>query len=116
MYLIDNVRLKYPAAALRRALGAVAATAIGVMMGQSMQTALTRSYFSAKFLGYHFKMAAIPDDVKIGRDPLAFDPKQMRAAFDAGRALAKQPEPWLNAPPNVGDIPAWALEAIQERY
>jgi hypothetical protein len=116
LYLIDNGRLNYPPEALRRALGDVAATTIGVMMEQSMQSALTRSYFGTKFLGYHFKMVAIPDDVKIGKDPLAFDPKQMRAAFDAGRALAKQPEPWLSAPPNVGDIPAWALEAIQERY
>ena len=86
------------------------------MMDQSMQTALTRSYFGAQFLGYNFKMVAIPDGVNIGNDPLAFDPIQMRAAFDAGRALAMQPEPWSSVPPNVGDIPAWALEAIQERY
>jgi hypothetical protein len=37
----------------------------------------------------------------------------MRAAFDAGRALAKQPNPWSTVPPNVGDIPTWALEAIK---
>ncbi len=30
------------------------------MMDQSMQTALTRSYFGAQFLGYAFNMAAIP--------------------------------------------------------
>ncbi len=116
IYLIDNGRLKHPPEALRRALGDVAATTISVMMEQSMQTALTRSYFGAQFVGYRFQMVAIPEEVKIGRDPLAFDAKQMRAAFDAGRALAKQPEPWLSAPPNVGDIPDWALEAIQERY
>ncbi len=116
LYLIDNGRLKHPPEALRRALGDVAATTVSVMMDQSMQTALMRSYFGAHFLGYRFKMVAIPDDVKIGKDPLAFDPKQMRAAFDAGRALARQPVPWSNTPPSVGDLPAWALEAIQERY
>jgi len=116
VYLISNGRLTHPPEALRRALGPVAATTISVMMDQSMQTALTRSYFGARFLGYNFNMVAIPDDVKIGRDPLAFDPQQMRAAFDAGRALAKQPNPWSNAPPNLGDIPAWALEAIDELY
>ena len=56
-----------------------------------MQTALTRSYFGAKFLGYNFKVVSIPDSVNVGKDPLAFDPKTMRAAFDAGRTLAKQP-------------------------
>ncbi len=113
VYLIDNGRSKHPPEALRRALGEVAATTIGVMMDQSMQTALTRSYFGTKFLGYTFNMVAIPDDVEIGKDPLAFDPKQMRAAFDKGRALAMQPDSWSTAPPNVGDIPSWALEAIK---
>ena len=31
-------------------------------------TAVTRSYFGAKVLGYNFKMAAIPDDVNVGKD------------------------------------------------
>jgi hypothetical protein len=114
LYLISNGRSQHPPAALRRALGSVAATTVGVMMDQSMQTALTRSYFGAKFLGYNFKMVAIPDEVEIGNDPLAFDPKQMRAAFNSGRALAKQSEPWSSKPPNTGDIPPWAIDAIED--
>jgi len=114
VYLISNGKFQHPPAALRRALGDVAATTVGVMMDQSMQTALTRSYFGAQFLGYAFKMVAIPDGVGIGKDPLAFDPEQMRAAFDAGRALAKQPDPWLSKPPDVGDIPPWAMDAIED--
>jgi hypothetical protein len=114
VYLISNGKFQHPPAALRRALGSVAATTVGVMMDQSMQTALTRSYFGAQFLGYNFKMVAIPDGVEIGKDPLAFDPKQMRAAFDSGRALANQPEPWLSKPPDVGDIPPWAMDAIED--
>ena len=114
IYLIDNGRLNQPPQALRRAIGDVAATTVSVMMDQSMQTAMTRSYFGARVLGYNFKLVAIPYEVDIGNDPLAFDPQQMRAAFDAGRALAKQPEPWSSTPPDLGDIPSWALSAIGE--
>jgi Patatin-like phospholipase len=113
LYLIDNGRVTQPPEALRRALGAIAATTVSVMMEQSMQTALTRSYFGAKVLGYSFKTVGIPDDVNIGNDVLAFDPTQMRAAFDAGRALAMQPDPWKSTPPSSGDIPSWAFEAIK---
>jgi hypothetical protein len=113
IYLVDNGRMQSPPEALRRALGDVAATAISVMMDQSMLTAMTRSYFGAKVLGYNFKMVAIPDSVNIGKDPLAFDPKQMRAAFDAGRAMAKKPDHWVRVPPSTGDIPSWALEQIK---
>jgi hypothetical protein len=113
VYLVDNGRLHSPPEALRRALGNVAATTVSVMMDQSMLTAMTRSYFGARFLGYNFKLAAIPNDVNIGNDPLAFDPKQMKAAFDAGRAMASKPDHWMTVPPNTGDIPSWAFEQIR---
>ena len=113
IYLVNNGRLHNPPEALRRALGDVAATTVSVMMDQSMLTAMTRSYFGAKILGYNFKMVAIPDNINIGKDPLAFDPKQMRAAFDAGRAIAKNPNHWLSVPPNTGDLPSWAFDYIK---
>ena len=113
LYLINNGVQQSPPAALRRALGDVAATTVSVMMDQSMLTALTRSYFGAKFLGYNFRMASIPDNVNVGNDPLAFDPKIMRAAFDAGRALGKAPDPWTTVPPSGGDVPSWALDQIR---
>jgi predicted acylesterase/phospholipase RssA len=112
LYLIDNGKVTQPPQALIRALGPVAATTISVMMEQSMQTALTRSYFGSRLLGYSFNMVGIPDDVNIGKDPLAFDPVQMRAAFDAGRALGAQENPWRSTPPNSGDIPAWAFREM----
>jgi predicted acylesterase/phospholipase RssA len=113
VYLVDNGMLHSSPEALRRAIGPLAATTISVMMDQSMLTAMSRSYFGAKLLGYNFKLAAIPDNVDVGDDPLAFDPKQMRAAFDAGRALGKQPDHWMTVPPNLGDIPNWAFEQLK---
>jgi predicted acylesterase/phospholipase RssA len=112
LYLIDNGKVTQPPQALIRALGPVAATTISVMMQQSMQTALTRSYFGARLLGYSFNMVGIPDAVNVGNDPLAFDPAQMRAAFDAGRTLGAQDNPWQGTPNNSGDIPAWALKEM----
>ncbi len=112
LYLIDNGKVTQPPQALIRALGPVAATTISVMMEQSMQTALTRSYFGTRMLGYSFNMIGIPDNVNVGNDPLAFDPVQMRAAFDAGRTLGAQDNPWQSTPPSSGDIPAWALKEM----
>ena len=64
-------------------------------------------------VSYNFNRVAIPDKLEISNDPLAFDPKQMRAAFDAGRALAKREQPWSTEPDNVGDLPPWAFDAIK---
>ena len=112
LYLIDNGRVTEPPEALVLSLGRIAAETISVMMEQSMQTALTRSYFGTKVLGYAFKMVGIPGEVNIGNDVLAFDPTQMRAAFDAGRTLAMQPDPWKSTPPNAGDLPPWAFKEL----
>lgn len=113
LYLIDNGKVTQPPAALVRALGHIAASAIGVMMEQSMQTALARSFFGTKLLGYNYNMVGIPEDVEIGIDVLAFDPVEMRAAFDAGYAMAMESDPWTHQPPNAGDIPPWALKGLQ---
>ena len=113
-YIIDNGRLENPPEALRKTLGDIAATTISVMINTSMQAALTRSYFGVRSYGYDFNLAAIPKDVTIGKDPLAFDPKQMRAAFDAGRALAKQPDPWSHAAPKMPDLGDWTVALLRE--
>jgi predicted acylesterase/phospholipase RssA len=112
LYLIDNGKVTLPPQALIRALGPVAATTISVMMEQSMQTALTRSYFGAKLIGYTFNMVGIPDAVNVGNDPLAFDPVQMKSAFDAGRALGVQQNPWQSKPGESGDLPAWVYKEM----
>ena len=112
LYLINNGKVTEPPEALIRALGKIAATTISVMMEQSMQTALTRSYFGTRLLGYAFNTVEIPDNVRVGNDPLAFDPTQMRVAFDAGRALGAQGNPWRSTPTNSGDIPSWVFKEM----
>ncbi|MEO0649465.1 MAG: patatin-like phospholipase family protein [Planctomycetota bacterium] len=113
LYLIDNGKQENPPEALRRALGDVAAMTLSAMMTQSMQTALTRTYVGARALGYNFKLVSIEPHVEIGKDSLAFDPDEMRAAFDAGRALARQEDPWQPRPSRSNDLPVWADELIR---
>ena len=86
-------------------LWSLAGTTIAVMMNASMESVLIRAFLAAKYYGYNFNMTEIPAGVDVGKDPLAFDPTQMRAGFDAGRALAKQPNPWKQTPPTSATSP-----------
>ncbi|MDY0870900.1 patatin-like phospholipase family protein [Dongia rigui] len=112
LYLIDNGKITTPPQALIRALGEIAATTISVMMEQSMQTALMRSFFGTRVLGYKFNMVGIPDNVDVGNDVLAFNQTQMRAAFAAGEALGMQEKPWQATPTNSGDLPSWVFKEM----
>ena len=76
-------------------------------MNSSMEYVLLRAFVAARSHGYHFNLVEIPNDVDVGKNALAFDPKQMRTAFDAGLALGKQPDPWKHAPPNLGGTSTW---------
>lgn len=115
IYVISNGKLVNSPKTVRNDIENLAGTAIGVMMESSMESLLLRAYFAARYHGYDFNIVGIPADVDVGKNPLEFDGKTMRAVFDAGYALAKQPDPWASVPPNLGDIPTWAIDELKER-
>ena len=86
----------------------VSAASLGQMMDGFTSTLMVRSYIAARAHGYQFRLLDIPRDTPIGSNPLAFDPQQMRAGFDAGYALGRDPNSWFHEPHVNGDVPAWA--------
>lgn len=116
VYLIHNGKFEASPLAASKNFTALAGAAIGDMMDSSMEGILLRSFYLTRANGYRFNYVHVPQHTDIGRNPLAFDPKQMRAGFDAGRALAKQANPWSNAPSlDEGDIPDWMIDDIERR-
>ncbi len=113
VYVIQNGKASSPPAPVNNDLLGVAGSSLDVMLTNSMESLLVRAYVAAQAHGYRFKTVAIPERVDIGHNALAFDPSQMRAAFDAGLALGQQPDPWLTDPPFLSDLPPWALELIR---
>ncbi len=113
IFLIHNGHGKAPPHAVTADIEEIAGTTIGVMFDNAMEAIVLRAYFATLVHGYKFNYVQIPETVDIGHDMLAFDPKQMRTGFDAGRAMAKKSNPWTHAPPILGDFPPWALKAIQ---
>jgi hypothetical protein len=116
VYVIQNGRLDIPPEAVRESFPELARTAIGEMMASSTQGTLMRAYFASIVHGYQFNAVEVPPGVDIGKDPLAFDPKQMQAGFDAGYALGKTPDPWSKVPPLLGDLPQWMVDIVREKF
>jgi hypothetical protein len=114
IYLLENGRLRRPPIAMRDDIKSIAGEGIEALMNSSMEYVLLRAFVSARSHGYHFNLVEIPAGVDIGKNALAFDPKQMRAAFDAGLALGNQPDPWKHAPPNLGGTSTWVMEMFLE--
>lgn len=117
IFIIQNGKRSDPPHAVRNDLGSLASTVVGEMLTTSMDSLLLRSYFGAQAHGYRFNLVAIPDDVDIGNNPLAFDPEKMRNAFEAGYQLAQQqPIPWIHTPNLIQDIPEWGYDLLQPKH
>jgi len=115
VYVLHNGKeVRKPQSIQNNALG-IAGPVMNAMTTNSMDSMLSRAYFAALARGYRFHLTAIPDDVENGDNALAFEPKEMRAAFDAGYALAQQSDPWRHKPDVSRDIPSWAFEILGPR-
>jgi hypothetical protein len=115
VYTIQNGRLDTPPTPVRESVAALAGTSIGQMMASSTEGLLMRSYVATQVHGYEFHTIEVPGGVDIGSNPLAFDPQQMRAGFDAGYRLGKDPGAWSDVPPLLGDMPEWMIDVVRER-
>ena len=113
VFLIHNGYGNAPPHAITANIAGISGTTIGMMFDNAMESIVLRAYWATIARGYKFHYVEIPEGVDIGHNMLAFDPKQMRNGFDAGRAMAKKPDPWSNTPPMLGDFPPWVLKAIQ---
>jgi predicted acylesterase/phospholipase RssA len=113
VFVVQNGKETTPPRAVQNDIFGVAGDSIGIMLTSSMETLMMRSYVAARAHGYEFRTVAIPEEVDVGHNALAFDPREMRAAFDAGYALANQADPWERVPAFIEDLPPWALEVIQ---
>jgi predicted acylesterase/phospholipase RssA len=110
VYVIHNGKGNQPEKALTNDLQNIAGTALGQMMDGFTTSLMLRAYIGANSHGYLFRLADIPNDADTGNNPLAFDPAEMQAGFDAGYELGRHPGRWLDAPRNVGDVPLWAYK------
>lgn len=113
VYVIQNGKASDPPAAVRNDIIGVAASSLDAMLMNTMDSLMLRAYVAARAHGYRFRTVAIPQGADIGDNALAFDPKQMQAAFDAGLALGAQPDPWSVAPPLLNDFPPWAMDLMR---
>jgi predicted acylesterase/phospholipase RssA len=113
VFVIQNGKDTSPPKPVRKDVLGLAGSSLDVMLTSSMESLLLRTYVAAHAHGYRFQMVAIPEEVDVGDNALAFDPKQMRSAFETGYRLGKQPQPWESVPPIVKDLPPWALDVVR---
>ena len=111
IYVVHNGQDSRPPHAIRNDAIHIAGPILETMLTNSMHSLLMRSYYAAHARGYNFRLVAIPDDLNVGHNALAFNQEQMQGTFNVGYKLGQTPDPWSRKPDVMEDIPDWALDA-----
>ena len=96
-----------------RRIVAISGATIGVMFDNSMEAIVLRAYFATVARGYKFNYVEIPEDIDIGHNMLAFDPKQMRTGFRRWARNGEAAQSLVKRATDTRRFPPWALEAIR---
>jgi hypothetical protein len=79
-----------------------------------MEETLLRAYALAQAHRYQFKLMKIPDNFRFGSDAFDFDPEMMKALFEKGSDLGRNPNSWVAAPSPGQNASPWLINLLSE--
>lgn len=105
LHVIMNGQMKLVATeAVSPAVAGISRKAIRELMRGLTYKTLYQGYVIARHAKSDFHMIAIPDNVSATRDPLEFDPQEMRQLFEEGKKLGRTGKGWMREPPRLDDL------------
>ncbi len=101
MIVNGSLALENTASATQPSLKDVATRAVTGLTSELAQQTVYRGYVRAQNSGTKFNLTAIPNDIPILSDALAFNPEHLKLIYDRGYEEVGQPGFWLDAPPTL---------------
>ncbi|NNE24115.1 MAG: alpha/beta hydrolase [Rhizobiales bacterium] len=103
VYVIVNGQIKLVDAKepVEPEVAAISRKSITELLRGLLYKTLYQGYVSTRNARGRFRLMAIPDHVPAAKDPLEFDPAEMRALFETGYAMGRSGQGWANEPPRL---------------
>lgn len=103
VYMLINggMRLRSDHAGVSASVMSIAKKSISELLRGLLYKTVYQSYVVVRQSHANFNLAYIPDSVSETKNPLEFDPAEMRALFEEGRTAARTPGFWKNEPPRL---------------
>jgi hypothetical protein len=113
-YVLFNDQARSVASAIKPDIKGVISSALQTMMGANMEATLLGAYVAAQANGYQFKLMNIPASVELGPNSFDFDPEVMKALFEKGREIGRNPSSWVAAPSPGQNASPWLINLLSE--
>ncbi len=103
VYMLVNggMRLTSEHASVSAGVMSIAKKSIAEMLRGLLYKTVHQSYVVVRQSRAGFNLGYVPDSVPETKNPLEFDPAEMRALFEAGREAARRPDFWKPEPPRL---------------
>lgn len=103
VYMLVNggMRLTSEHASVSSSVMSIAKKSISEMLRGLLYKTVYQAYVVTRQSRATFNLGYVPDDVPETKNPLEFDPAEMRALFEAGRQSALRPDFWKHEPPRL---------------
>lgn len=103
VYMLVNggMRLTSEHASVSSSVMSIAKKSISEMLRGLLYKTVYQAYVVTRQSRATFNLGYVPDDVPETKNPLEFDPAEMRTLFEAGREAARRPNFWKHEPPRL---------------
>jgi predicted acylesterase/phospholipase RssA len=114
LYLVVNgaMRLRSADEPVPGSLAGIARKSIGELLRGLLYKTVYQTYVVSTRAHTNFNLAFVPDDVPETKDPLKFEPEQMRRLFEAGRRAGRTGT-WQHEPPRLEPLERIAPEPVR---
>ena len=103
VYMLVNggMRLTTEQMAVSSSVMSIAKKSISEMLRGLLYKTIYQGYVVSRQSRASFNLGYVPDAVPETKNPLEFDPVEMRALFEAGREAVRRPDFWKSEPPRL---------------
>ena len=103
VYMLVNggMRLTTEHAAVSSSVMSIAKKSISEMLRGLLYKTVYQGYVVSRQSRATFNLGYVPDDVPETKNPLEFEPAEMRTLFQAGREAVRRPDFWKSEPPRL---------------
>lgn len=103
IYVLVNgpMKLRTAASTVPANVTGIAKKSITELLRGLLYKNIYQIYVTVQRAGASFNLMYIPDNIPETKDPLEFNPQEMRTLFEAGRSFGRSGRPWHREPPRL---------------
>jgi predicted acylesterase/phospholipase RssA len=101
VYVICSGKLYADSNTVKRQILPVTTNVLSALLYSNARNDMLRIFDQACLAGMDYHLIAVPQELLVNRNSLAFNPQELRTLYEVGYEMGKDPRSWRHTPPGV---------------